>query len=177
MGSAFIKTEIVYRNFVPRRLLVTWGFPALYFGLLTDAKQTCQAVHSLNSKYSRLPIRYSWVMNCENAPKEIAVVCWGRGRRGESREFRRVSAGELSSSAADTNNTSFATLPTTKQTIEEIRGSKATSKKPRKSMLHKTISGKSPSKFAIFFHVKPSDFRFITLLLDFRFIKFGLPLM
>ena len=174
MGSAFIKTEIVYRNFVPRRLLVIWGFPALYFGLLTDAKQTCQAVHSLNSKYSRLPIRYSWVMNCENAPKEIAVVCWGRGRRDESREFRRVGAGELSS-AADTNNTSFATLPTTKQTIEEIRGSKATSKKPRKSMLHKTISGKSPSKFAIFFHVKPSDFRFITWFMS--FLKFGLPLM
>ena len=174
MGSAFIKTEIVYRNFVPRRLLVIWGFPALYFGLLTDAKQTCQAVHSLNSKYSRLPIRYFWVMNCENAPKEIAVVCWGRGRRDESREFRRVGAGELSS-AADTNNTSFATLPTTKQTIEEIRGSKATSKKPRKSMLHKTISGKSPSKFAIFFHVKPSDFRFITWFMS--FLKFGLPLM
>ena len=174
MGSAFIKTEIVYRNFVPRRLLVIWGFPALYFGLLTDAKQTCQAVHSLNSKYSRLPIRYSWVMNCENAPKEIAVGCWGRGRRDESREFRRVGAGELSS-AADTNNTSFATLPTTKQTIEEIRGSKATSKKPRKSMLHKTISGKSPSKFAIFFHVKPSDFRFITWFMS--FLKFGLPLM
>ena len=174
MGSAFIKTEIVYRNFVPRRLLVIWGFPALYFGLLTDAKQTCQAVHSLNSKYSRLPIRYFWVMKCENAPKEIAVVCWGRGRRDESREFRRVGAGELSS-AADTNNTSFATLPTTKQTIEEIRGSKATSKKPRKSMLHKTISGKSPSKFAIFFHVKPSDFRFITWFMS--FLKFGLPLM
>ena len=174
MGSAFIKTEILYRNFVPRRLLVIWGFPALYFGLLTDAKQTCQAVHSLNSKYSRLPIRYFWVMNCENAPKEIAVVCWGRGRRDESREFRRVGAGELSS-AADTNNTSFATLPTTKQTIEEIRGSKATSKKPRKSMLHKTISGKSPSKFAIFFHVKPSDFRFVTWFMS--FLKFGLPLM
>ena len=113
-------------------------------------------------------------MNCENAPKEIAVVCRGRGRRDESREFRRVGAGELSS-AADTNNTSFATLPTTKQTIEEIRGSKATSKKPRKSMLHKTISGKSPSKFAIFFHVKPSDFRFITWFMS--FLKFGLPLM
>ena len=47
MGSAFIKTETVFRNFVPRRLLVTWSFPDLYFGLLTDATQTCQAVNSL----------------------------------------------------------------------------------------------------------------------------------
>ena len=46
MGSAFIKTEIVSRNFVPRRLLLTFGFPTRYFGLLTDATQTCQAVSS-----------------------------------------------------------------------------------------------------------------------------------
>ena len=26
MGSAFIKTEIVFQHFVPRRLLVTWDF-------------------------------------------------------------------------------------------------------------------------------------------------------
>ena len=45
MGSAFIKMEMVFRNFVPRRLLVTLGFPALYFGLLTDATQTCQPVN------------------------------------------------------------------------------------------------------------------------------------
>ena len=36
MGSAFIKMEIVFRNVVPWRLLVTWGFPALY--LVTMAK-------------------------------------------------------------------------------------------------------------------------------------------
>ena len=47
MGSAFIKMEIVFRNVVPWRLLVTWGFPALYLALLTDATQTCQAVNSL----------------------------------------------------------------------------------------------------------------------------------
>ena len=47
MDSAFIKTEIVFRNFAPSYLLVTWYFPALYFGLLTDATQTCQAVKSL----------------------------------------------------------------------------------------------------------------------------------
>ena len=47
MDSAFIKTEIVFRNFVRRRLLVTWGFPTLCFGLLADATQTWQAVNSL----------------------------------------------------------------------------------------------------------------------------------
>ena len=35
MDKAFIKTEIVFRNFVRRQLLVTWGFLALCFGLLT----------------------------------------------------------------------------------------------------------------------------------------------
>ena len=54
----------------------------------------------------------------------------GRGRRGESSELLRVGAGESSASATDTNNTSFATRSTTKWTIEEIWGSKATSKKP-----------------------------------------------
>ena len=47
MGSAFIKMEIVFRNFILQRLLVTWGFPTLYYGLLTDATQTCQAVNLL----------------------------------------------------------------------------------------------------------------------------------
>ena len=50
---SFIKTEVVFRNFVPRQLLATWSFPALYFDLLNneiEAKhvtQTCQAVNSL----------------------------------------------------------------------------------------------------------------------------------
>ena len=47
MDGAFIKTEILFINFVPRRLLVTWGFPTLNFGLLSDATQTCQSVNSL----------------------------------------------------------------------------------------------------------------------------------
>ena len=47
MGSAFIKTEIVFRNLVPKRLLFAWDFPTVYFGLLTDVTQTCQAVNSL----------------------------------------------------------------------------------------------------------------------------------
>ena len=51
---------------------------------------------------------------------------------------------------------------TTKRTIEKIWESKATSKKPWKCILHKTILGKTPSKFAILFHLKPSDFRFVT---------------
>ena len=85
-----------------------------------------------------------------------------RWRRGESSELIRVGAGESSASATDTNNTSFATRSTTKRTIEEIWGSKATSKKPLKSMSHKTTSGKTPSNFAILSRVKPSYFRFVT---------------
>ena len=74
----------------------------------------------------------------------------GRWRRGESSELLlRVGAGESSASATDANNTSFATRSTTKRTIEEIWGSKATSKKPPKSMSPKTTSGKTPSNFAI----------------------------
>ena len=95
------------------------------------------------------------------------------GRRGESSELLRVDAGESSGSATDTNNTSLATRSTTKLTNEEIWGSKATSKKPLKSMLHKTISGKTPSKFAIHSRVKPSDFRFVTWFMS--FLKFDLP--
>ena len=68
----------------------------------------------------------------------------GGGRRDERRALLRVGAGESSSSASDTDNTSFATRSTTKRTNKEIWGSKATSKKPRKSMSHKTTSGKTP---------------------------------
>ena len=82
----------------------------------------------------------------------------GGGRRDESRELLRVGAGESSVSATDTNNTSFATRSTTKWTIGELWESKSTSKKPRKSMSHKTTSGKTSSKFALLSHVKPSDF-------------------
>ena len=45
-------------------------------------------------------------------------------------ELLKVGAGESSASATNTNNTSFATRSTTKRTVEEILGSKATSKKP-----------------------------------------------
>ena len=79
----------------------------------------------------------------------------GGGRRGESSELLRVVAGESSTSATDTNNTSFATRSSTKQTIEKNMGSKATSKKPQKSMSHKRTSGKTSSKFAIFSCVNP----------------------
>ena len=67
----------------------------------------------------------------------------GGWRRGENSELVRVGAGESSASATDTNNTSFATQSTTKRTIEQIWGSKPTSKKPRKSMSHKRTSGNS----------------------------------
>ena len=73
----------------------------------------------------------------------------------------RVGAGESSASATDTNNTSFTTRSTTKRTIEKVWGSKATSKKPQKSMSHKATSGKTPNKFSILSSVKASDFRFV----------------
>ena len=66
----------------------------------------------------------------------------GGGRRGESRERLRVGACELSASATDANNTIY-------HKTDEIWGSEATSKKPRKSISHKTTSGKPPSILAI----------------------------
>ena len=86
----------------------------------------------------------------------------GRGRKDESSELLRVGVGESSASATDPNITSFATRSTTKRTIQELWGSKATSKKPLKSMLDKTTSGKTPSNFVILARVKPSYFRFVT---------------
>ena len=96
----------------------------------------------------------------------------GRGRRGESSELLRVGAGESSASATDTNNTSFATRSTTKRTIEEIWGSKATSKKLLKSISHKTTSGKTPSNFSILSRVKSIDFRFVTCFMSFLKLDF-----
>ena len=91
----------------------------------------------------------------------------GRGRRGESSELLlMVGAGESSASATDTNNTSFETPFTRKRTIEEIWGSKTSSKKPLKCMSHKTTSRKTPRKFAILSRVKPRDFRFVTFLTE-----------
>ena len=115
-----------------------------------------------------------WLMD-ENQQQELGRLfpsIRGRERRGESNELLRVGAGELSASATDTNNTSFATRSTTKRTIEEMWGPKATSKKPLKSKSHKTTSGKTPSKFAILSRVKPSDFRFVTCFMS--YLKFYL---
>ena len=91
----------------------------------------------------------------------------GGGKRGESSELLRVDAGESSASATNTNDTGFATRSSTKWTIAKIWESKATSKKPRKPMSHKTTSGKTPSKFAILSRVKPCDFRFVTWFMSF----------
>ena len=57
--------------------------------------------------------------------------------------------------------------------LGKILGSKAASKKPRKSMSHKATSEKTPNKFAILSHVKPSDFKFVTWFM--LFVKFDLP--
>ena len=67
-----------------------------------------------------------------------------REKRGETSELLKVGAGESSASATDTNNTSFTARSTTKRTIEEIWGSKATSKKLLKPMLHKQPQEKLP---------------------------------
>ena len=66
----------------------------------------------------------------------------GRGRRDESRELLRVGAGE-SSAAALMQIKLVLQQSTTKRTIEKIWESKATSKKPWKCILHKTILGKT----------------------------------
>ena len=58
----------------------------------------------------------------------------GGRKKAEDSALPWVGAGESSASASDTNNTSFATRSTTKRTTEKIWGSKATSKKPRKSI-------------------------------------------
>ena len=88
-------------------------------------------------------------MKASNHVLRLFLSIRGRGRRGESSELLRVGAGQSSASATDTNNTSFTTRSTTKCTIEETLASKTTSKKPLKSLSHKTTSGKTPSKFAI----------------------------
>ena len=53
MGQCFHQNGNCFRDFVLKRLLVKWGFPALYFNLLTNeiedkhATQIFQAVNSL----------------------------------------------------------------------------------------------------------------------------------
>ena len=66
----------------------------------------------------------------------------GGGMGGERRELHMVGAFESSASATTDTNTSFATPSTAKWTIAEIWGSKTCG---------------TPSKFAIFFHVKHND--------------------
>ena len=109
-----------------------------------------------------------WLMDENQQPsvtQELGILfpsIGSRGRKDESSELFRVGAGESSASATDANSASFATGSTTKRKIQEIWVSKATSKKPLKSMSNKTTSGKTPSNFAILSRVKPSYFRFVT---------------
>ena len=44
MELCFHQNGNSFQNFVPKQLLITWGFPALYFGWLSDVTKTCQAV-------------------------------------------------------------------------------------------------------------------------------------
>ena len=76
-----------------------------------------------------------WLMNKSQQPavtQELGKLfpsIRGRRSRGESSELLfRVGAGKSSASATDTNNTSFATRSTRKRAIEDIWGSKASSK-------------------------------------------------
>ena len=83
-----------------------------------------------------------WLMDEKQQPsatqqlERLLPSIRGGGRRCESIELLRVGAGRSSASATDTNNISFATRSTTKRMIEKIWRSKATSKKPLKSMSH-----------------------------------------
>ena len=92
-----------------------------------------------------------------------ATICYTRIRKtvpqykkwkeeGESSELFRVGVGESSASAISTNNVSFATWSTAKHTIEKIWGSKSTSKKPWKSMLHNITSGKRSINLLFFLY-------------------------
>ena len=53
MGQCFHQNGNCFRNLVPRPPHAAWGFPTLYFDLLTyeikgkEATQTCQGVNSL----------------------------------------------------------------------------------------------------------------------------------
>ena len=67
MGQSLHQNGNCFRNFVPRRLLATWGFPALYFDLLTNEIEgqfvkTVNTVHLVNG-----------IMNIENAPPKKVV--------------------------------------------------------------------------------------------------------
>ena len=77
----------------------------------------------------------------------LSIRCGGR--RGESSELYKVSAGESSASATDTNNSSFATGFTKRRTIEKIWKSKATPKKPQKSMSHSAVVYSAVSHSAV----------------------------
>ena len=171
MDSAFIKTEIVFRNFV------------------CDAKlPSIQFVKTVKAASGQCIPFVKGIMNNENVPKEIVKSfidlvdmakglmdenqqtsvqqelekllpsTRGEGRGSKSRELHRVGAGESLASTATDTNTSFATPSTTKWTISEIWESKTCG---------------DLSKFAIFSNVKPSDFRIVTCYMS--ILEFGLP--
>ena len=147
-------------SYIHRQLLCTWGFLALYFGLLTDMTQNCQAVSSLrqSSKYKQLAVHYSWMMNSENSPKEIVqlVIDLANMVKGLMDENQQLSVteklGRLFPSARDggrsgesrrllrvvAGESSASTTDTNRWFKIEIWGSRATSNKPQKSMSHKT---------------------------------------
>ena len=82
----------------------------------------------------------------------------GGGKGGESRDLHRVGADESSASTTTDTNTSFALHFTTKRRLLKYWDQKLV---------------ETPSKSAIFFHVKPSGFRFVTWFMSIH--KFSLP--
>ena len=150
MDRAIIKTEVVFRNFVRRQLLVTWGFLALCFGLLSlrhtnlSSSQFIRTVKTTGCQWITLEW---WIVRMPQGDRaviyrfgergktadgwKLATICYtrirktfpsvrGGGRRGRSSDLLRVGAWESSASATDTNNTSFATRSTTKRTNEKM---------------------------------------------------------
>ena len=85
------------------------------------------------------------------SPRLFLSTRGGGRRRGESREFfiGLVLVNYLLQQLIQILLVLQLTQSTIKWTIEEVRGSKETSKKPQKSMSHKATSGKTPSNLAI----------------------------
>ena len=69
--SAFIKTEIVFRNFVPRRLFAKCGFHPLYFDTNLPNSQFVKIVKTASGQC--IPI-VDGIMNSEKHQKECEVI-------------------------------------------------------------------------------------------------------
>ena len=78
MGQCLHQNGNCFRDFVAKRLLARWGFPALYFNLLTNEIEgkhaTCEISHFVNTVKTTGDQRIMLVnriMNSDNVPKEL----------------------------------------------------------------------------------------------------------